>query len=95
MPKPRPDRRGRDEARRHGHSPGDGQGGRGERARTPRRRMTVKRTMMRGCPTSLEEGDTVRSAEKEMRTQGKTEEESCSGQEAQWGLWLEPETRRT
>jgi len=57
--------------------------------------MTVKRTMMRGCPTSLEEGDTVRSAEKEMRTQGKTEEESCSGQEAQWGLWLEPETRRT
>ena len=55
----------------------------------------MKRTMMRGCPTSLEEGDTVRSAEKEMRTQGKTEEESCSGQEAQWGLWLEPETRRT
>lgn len=37
VPKPRPDRRGRDEARRHGHSPGDGQGGRGERARTPRR----------------------------------------------------------
>ena len=55
------------------------------------RRMTVKRTMMWGGPTSPEEGHTVRSAEKEMRIQ----EESCSGQEAQWGLWLEPETRRT